>query len=736
MPITTGPILRGFKSVLERVNRPLAGDTEDCSVSVVRLLEAHAAEQRPGMLLGKVQSGKTRAFVGAIAIAFDSGFDIAIVLTKTSKPLAAQTRRRLENDLGPAIETHRIIVFDAATQIGPLNEWQQQRKIILVAKKHAKNLENIQRLVNEHPGLRAKRTLIVDDEADFASVGYERRQGEMYVRRVQTLINAIRTALPNSVYLEVTATPYSLYLQPADIAEPATGEQFQGIRPAFTKRVPVHSGYIGGDFYFDQAQTPGSLASFIHVPVPDAELAAMRQPGAIARGGLLTSPGLASLRRALITFVVGGVMRRLDEATPDRPERLFSFIVHLERLRGAHTDQQQLARQLIDALRTADLSAPPVGEQLHAAYDDLRQSRHAGGFTTPNLPDLLPGIQTAFASITTEVVNSDAQLERLLDNAGQLRQHSPLNIYIGGQSLDRGVTIANVIGFYYGRDPRVAQQDTTIQHCRMYGDRPQGDLAVTRFYTSTGIYARMRRMHEFDKMLWDQLRAKEEGDDQVYEPGDVVFLERDPTGQVSPCSASKISLTKAQWINPDGELVPHPFSTVSDDPNSADAEHVRQRLTSLGQPSRPFDMSVNEACDLLDDVFALIRVDEGWNWDFEAMKDALRHIANLHPDAAQRNRVSVIYTLDNTIGKWRNATQTDPQRSPYSAPTERQVRAAAGRSPALALYHNRGIGNGWGGSPFVWPVLFVPEGVPPTVFANNQRTRNRPRAQRNRRVRA
>jgi hypothetical protein len=61
----------------------------------------------------------------------------------------------------------------------------------------------------------------------------------------------------------------------------------------------------------------------------------------------------------------------------------------------------------------------------------------------------------------------------------------------------------------------------------MYGDRPPGDLAITRFYTSNGIYARMRRMHEFDQMLWQQLRAKDENGETTDDPGDVVFLQRE-----------------------------------------------------------------------------------------------------------------------------------------------------------------------------------------------------------------
>lgn len=59
-----------------------------CIDRVVKQLEdTSTTSDRPGMLLGKIQSGKTRAFVGVIACAFDRGFDIAVVLTKGTRTL-------------------------------------------------------------------------------------------------------------------------------------------------------------------------------------------------------------------------------------------------------------------------------------------------------------------------------------------------------------------------------------------------------------------------------------------------------------------------------------------------------------------------------------------------------------------------------------------------------------------------------------------------------------------------
>ncbi len=55
----------------------------DCIQQAVDQLQSiETSEARPGMLLGKIQSGKTKIFLAIIALCFDNGFDVAIVLTK------------------------------------------------------------------------------------------------------------------------------------------------------------------------------------------------------------------------------------------------------------------------------------------------------------------------------------------------------------------------------------------------------------------------------------------------------------------------------------------------------------------------------------------------------------------------------------------------------------------------------------------------------------------------------
>ena len=71
--------------------------------TVRKLLEQPTSVSRPGMLLGRVQSGKTKTFMGIMALGFDNGFDVCVVLTKGTKALTKQTFERLEKEFSTFI---------------------------------------------------------------------------------------------------------------------------------------------------------------------------------------------------------------------------------------------------------------------------------------------------------------------------------------------------------------------------------------------------------------------------------------------------------------------------------------------------------------------------------------------------------------------------------------------------------------------------------------------------------
>ena len=63
------------------------------------------------------------------------------------------------------------------------------------------------------------------------------------------------------------------------------------------------------------------------------------------------------------------------------------------------------------------------------------------------------------------------------------------------------MTIKNMLCFFYGRDPKNFQQDTVLQHARMYGARSMEDMAVMRLHTTPLIYKILVRMNELDEQL-------------------------------------------------------------------------------------------------------------------------------------------------------------------------------------------------------------------------------------------
>src|SRR5690606_9646896 len=125
--------------------------------------------------------------------------------------------------------------------------------LIFVAKKQKDNLTRLKKLFTEGcPAMAGKRVLIIDDEADNASIGYTKKAGLTEANTIATQISDFRSSIEQSSFLQVTATPYSLYLQPTDVVVDNV-VSFKPTRPAFTELVPVPAGYVGGETYFGES---------------------------------------------------------------------------------------------------------------------------------------------------------------------------------------------------------------------------------------------------------------------------------------------------------------------------------------------------------------------------------------------------------------------------------------------------------------------------------------------------
>ncbi len=452
-----------FYPIYKAANLSFDAETFSCAErTVTRTLETATTSDHPGMLLGKVQSGKTRTFISVLALAFDNGFDIAVVLSKNSKALIEQTYKRLRAEFSEFIEEGEMEIYDIMRCPESFNAFELESKIIFVAKKETNNVNRLTKLFTEkRSSMAGKRVLIIDDEADNASIGYSKKADVIEANKIARQISDFRAGLMHSSFLQVTATPYSLYLQPNEI-EVANVLAFQPTRPAFTELVPVPNSYVGGDTYFgqDSRGEADTLESLIHHTVEFAEFNRLkkRDGRSYKPDELLTTALLQGFRHAIVTFLVGGCIQRINGIKAGKKSKRlrYSFLLHSEAAKGSHKWQEELTEELVEKLKNAAQQELSVFQELVAlSHADVARSLALDGMSVPPLETVVATVKNALCDefITIAKVNSDDDITALLDDSGQLKLRSPLCIFIGGQVLDRGVTLANLIGFYYGRRP-------------------------------------------------------------------------------------------------------------------------------------------------------------------------------------------------------------------------------------------------------------------------------------------
>lgn len=699
------------------------GDDEalqHCIEAVVDQLETAVDPDKPGMLLGKIQSGKTRAFLGIIARAFDRGFDIAIVLTKGTKTLASQTVKRIGRDFKEFIDDDLIVLFDIMSAPEALTKPELRRKIIIVAKKEVNNLSRILSLFEtRYPQLREKKVLLVDDEADLASVRFAKRTGESdYDQgRIANQMDRLRETLPSIAFLQVTATPYALYLQP-DSYEQATQarEVFYPKRPAFTELLPIHDAYVGGEDYFGGWGADDSRY-YLYVEVNDREHDALRSMDgrAIREDRIWSSENVKVLRRSLVAFLLAVAVRRRQQAELDQRPQKYAMIIHNDTQRAAHKWQWETVTRIVAAFEAAvDSNDSRLRTVFEEAYEDISRSVIANGGRMPSPDEAFVDVRELISEgeLYVQRVNSDVQLEPLLDQeTAELRLRTKANLFIGGSILDRGITVPNLIAFYYGRNPKRMQADTVLQHSRMYGARPKDDLAVTRLYTSRGVYTRMSQIHALETALRQAFETNAHD-------GGVVFIQSDAQQGLVPCAPSKISLSDVVAVRPNDVLLPTGFDTVA---ASKLARHI-SRIDALVPPKATdtqtfVEIDLPTAVALIEAIEPTLVLEDENGFEWEAMKGLLRY----HAEKSE-NRVLMLAETNRRLDRAKSG-----DRSGLSilgtAELRDLVRAPTRNAPAVILLRQEGGPLlGWKAGPFWWPMLAIPPQATSCVFATKVAT--------------
>lgn len=739
---TSGPIYTHLKKSTQKDGKTLAYGPEDLQCVEETLAELikpvdsskhKAVAENLGLLLGKIQSGKTKSFIGLMGLAFENGFDVAVVLTKNSGALADQTTKRLAATFA---EFEGKIFAHDIMRLGKkgIPDYVASQKLILVVKKQHTNVKKAIKLLTDEKSLfRKKQILIIDDEADTASVSYVGKDEEVEMAMVAKLVNDLRAKAPKAFFLQVTATPYSLMMQ--NDGEAIEGKDLLSLKPKFVKLVPVHKNYVGSDYYFELSKDKTHPASKVFSVVSSEELELLKEEpnrhGFKVEAQCLTSSKIKSVREAVTRFIVAGCVRRLQQvARGEKKQGHFAFLFHTQATKYSHEWQDKLMHQLVDDLVAAEAGGrfSELRPMFVEAYENLAESVKLTPFALPALPLVLEYVQTALREKWVNVlcINSDEDVDAYLSQAsGELRLDSPLTIFVGGQYLDRGVTITGLIGFFYGRSPRSFQQDTVLQHCRQFGFRPPEDMAVTRFYTSCNIMAALQRMHRTDVLLRKRI---EEG--RFFE-GMKVLEKMDADG-IKLCGYNKIKASKVNYVDEEARVLPEGFDTVSTTDLSKINKDIEKILAKIG--ITPGGKEVTGVLDLKD-AQALVRLtadsigsfSEGYEstWDKDDVQGLLQTLTDVEDDSPRiryKGKVGVMLRWNRERPQEDIPTDTPDRPASDTGP----ARQMAVNYPVMLLLHQKGVGirirgqrqeGEWHGGPFYWPVIFPPAGGQAWLYA-------------------
>ena len=427
--------------------------------------EAHCA--KTGIVIGKVQSGKTSTFISITALAFDNGYDIVVVFGGTKKPLVKQNHDRIEEYFKRAED---VIVLDTTEYREQLTEKnicqfiKMGRKIVIVVLKSPAQINYVAENVFDDE-LTNSPTLIIDDEGDEASLNtlVNKNKKSSTYRAIESMKNRVR----KHCFISVTATPQAnILIDTLDI-----------LSPDFGVLVDPGKGYCGLDvFHGDEKYT---------MRIPENEQS------------LLDEGIPLSFETALSMFFVACA---ISKQRGKEPGEKLSMLIHPSQLKADHKKVfDKLCNMVKEWEDTAknrkDIAYKSLRNKLINAYNVYQKDIE----TLPKFELLEDNILEAISYCGKHIVNGDS-----VSNGAD--KFYDFNIYVGGTMLGRGLTLKGLAVTYIIRTAKgVSNADTVQQRARWFGYKNKY-IDICRVFATGKIIKEFLKIRDHEEDLWETIR--------------------------------------------------------------------------------------------------------------------------------------------------------------------------------------------------------------------------------------
>jgi len=540
--------------------------------------------KRRGLVMGDVQSGKTNTYVRICCKAADAGYKVIILLTGTLEVLRQQTQGRMDEGfvgfdssalltrgkescigVGKYPPKKSVVVYtstamdfrtNVATQVNvPLESTKDP--ILFVIKKNKsvlKNLNDWLRAINGDRQVEDSALLLIDDEADNASVNTAELENVTAINKeIRDMLGQFR----KNTYVGFTATPYAnIFIDPDADADLFPRD--------FIYSLSSPNNYVSPESIYSLDENTAENAFMIrNIEVDEkAENKGLPEIPYNHKKEHVIPSIPKSLQKAIDCFFLSCAIR---DIRGDSKEHM-SMLINVSRFTGVQESMKDLVierlydmRQSISTYSGLSVKDALVDQVIHSLWETFNQEYSGQGI---NWEDIQSKLDSATRSIVVRSVNSKNGAGTLTykDTPDGLRL-----IAIGGNSLSRGLTLEGLCISYFYR--RSQSYDTLMQMGRWFGYR-EGYKDLCRIWMtkdSREWYAGISQATEELKAQLEEMRSSNQT------PEDFGLMVMDDVNGLMITSRNKMRTASNEYIvkSVNGRVVSTEY--IFTDPQSVDA---------------------------------------------------------------------------------------------------------------------------------------------------------------------
>lgn len=481
---------------------------EQSSYQILQQLDINTLNKEPvkGLVVGSVQSGKTANMIGLMSMAADYGFNFFIIFSGVIDNLRIQTENRMYKDLNLHGNLNWVKLSNPSLKSqNPELNWRSihldrhsKNRYFTVSLKNKSRMEDlIKWLYSDENKLKQLKVLIIDDEADQASINTKKIEEDE-----RTSINDAMLRLVEGIdgkkmkavnYISYTATPYANALN-----------ESEGLFPKdFVFSLPVSEDYIGPKEIFGLHEPEQSPKLDIVRSISDRHF---NQIIDIHKGKNEEIP--ESLQYAITWFFLSAACYRIyGYKSPvsmlvhtshqishheEIYEAIYKYLLEIQKNKERFIEKaktiynretvdfpkRDFERAMPDYSSLSEIKDYPTFEevetQLRRVLDEEGQEYVSHiPLEDDGTPRYTEGFHIVIDNSKTKPSDPNQEV-RLVYPTRQETKHAPMFIVIGGNTLSRGLTLEGLTTSYFLRT--TLQADTLFQMGRWFGYRKGYEL--------------------------------------------------------------------------------------------------------------------------------------------------------------------------------------------------------------------------------------------------------------------